>query len=101
MWETPFCQQLDVFEESRDSILNKAKTKQTKQTNKQKHMSKLSTITLSRKKCSIMTPRVRNMIIHAIDTMGHVSGLKWTGNWSERAGRQRQALGIFQVNWDI
>ena len=100
MWEIPFCQQLDVFEESRDSILNKPKTKQTNK-QKTKHMSKLSTITLSRKKCSIMTPRERNMTIHAIDPMGHVSGLKWTGNCSERAGRQRQALGIFPVNWDI
>ena len=34
MWETPFCQQLDVFEASRDSILNKPKTKQT---NKKTH----------------------------------------------------------------
>ena len=48
-----------------------------------------------------MTPRERNMTLHAIDPMGHVSGLKWTGNCSERAGRQRQALGIFPVNWDI
>lgn len=97
MWETPFCQQSDVFEEHRDSILNKPKTKKT---NKKKHMSKLSTIAISRKKCSIVIPRVRNMTIHAIDPMGHVSGLKWTGNWSERAGRQK-TLGIFQVNWDI
>lgn len=96
MLETPFCQQLDAFEESRDSILNKPKTKQT---NKKTH--KLSTITISRKKCSIMIPRVRNVTIPAIDPMGHVSGLKWTGNWSERAGRQKTTLGIFQVNWDI
>lgn len=48
-----------------------------------------------------MIPRVRNMTIHAIDPVGHVSGLKWTGNWSERAGRQKKTLGIFQVNWGI
>ena len=61
-------------------------------------MSKLSTIAISRKKCSIVIPRVRNMTIHAIDPMGHVSGLKWTGNWSERAGRG-VVIGTLEINY--
>lgn len=94
MWGAPYFQQLDVFREGTDSVLNKHKVKQKNtRTNYQQWVNPETNIPYN-SKCEehdYTCNRPNGLLLSESGLVIRVKG----------AERQRQTLEIFQVNWKI